>query len=225
MTQGRVITFESTAGQATGYLAAPGDKPSKAGIVVIQEWWGLVPHIKDIANRLAEAGYIALAPDLYHGESTVEAEEASHLMQGLDWGRAAQELAGAAAYLTKQANVEKIGVIGFCMGGALTMIAATERRIDAYAAFYGFPPKGAAPLDRISGAGLIVFGENETHFSIAEARSFVEAQKRRGREAELVVYPGAEHGFFNDTRPVYKKDAAVDAWKRALELFERTLKN
>src|SRR5262245_5165210 len=95
-------------GSATGHLVrAPG---STAGVVVIQEWWGLVPHIKDIVARLAREGYTALAPDLYHGKATVEAEEASHLMQGLDWGQAANEMAGAVRYLREQEHCQRVGV-------------------------------------------------------------------------------------------------------------------
>ena len=145
------------AGEANGYLVHPG--ANKVGVVVLQEWWGLVPHIKDVASRFASAGFVALAPDLYHGKSTVDAEEASHLMKGLDWGRASQEIAGAVAHLRNQEGCSRVAIVGFCMGGALTVIAATQPGVDAYAAFYGFPPSGAANLDTIQIPGLIFFGE------------------------------------------------------------------
>jgi len=140
------VTFSSAAGQAVGHLARP-DK-GKPGIIVLQEWWGLVPHIKDVAGRFAAQGYFALAPDLYHGKSTVQAEEAEHLMKGLDWGRAAQEIAGAVRYLREVEGATRVGVVGFCMGGALTIIAATQPGVDAYVTFYGFPPAGAAHSTR-----------------------------------------------------------------------------
>lgn len=213
------ITFNSSAGQASGYLARP--KQGKPGVVVIQEWWGLVPHIKDVAERYASLGFVALAPDLYHGKSTVQAEEAGHLMQGLDWAKAAQELAGAVKHLREQEGCTKVGVTGFCMGGALTMIAAATAGIDAYAAYYGFPPSGAAPLDKITAPGLIFFGETETYFSIPDAQAFAKTQ----RECEVIVYPGAGHAFFNNERPeAYVAAAANDAWRRTLALFGKHLR-
>jgi carboxymethylenebutenolidase len=215
-----------TLGTTSGYLAQPG--AGKPGVVVIQEWWGLVPHIKDVADRFARQGYAALAPDLYHGKSTVDAEEANHLMQGLDWGRAASEMADAVKYLRTSAGCTRVGVVGFCMGGALTMIAATatgDGAVDAYASFYGFPPKGAAPIDRITAPGIIFFGENENFFPVGDAQKFVEEQKRRGRKAEIVIYPGAGHAFFNDTRPeAHNAAASNDAWRRTLDLFGAELR-
>ena len=106
------------------------------------------------------------------------------------------------------------------MGGALTIIAATQPGVDAYAAFYGFPPAGAAPVERITAPGVIFFGEKEEYFSVPDAQAFAEGQRQRGREAEVVVYPGAGHAFFNDTRPeAYRKEAANDAWRRTLDHF------
>jgi carboxymethylenebutenolidase len=219
MTTTANVTFASEAGQASGHLARPGK--GVPGIIVLQEWWGLVPHIKDVASRFArEAGYTVLAPDLYHGKSTLEAAEAEHLMKGLDWARAAKEIAGAVRYLREVEGATGVGVAGFCMGGALTIVAATQPGVDAYAAFYGFPPAGAAPLDRITAPGLIFFGEQEEHFSVPDAQAFAQQQRGRGRQAEVVVYPKAGHAFFNDTRPeAYRPDPAHDAWRRTLEHF------
>jgi carboxymethylenebutenolidase len=195
------------------------------GIIVLQEWWGLVPHIKDVAARFAAQGYVALAPDLYHGKSTLEAAEAQHLMEGLDWGRAAKEIAGAVRYLREVEGATRVGVTGFCMGGALTIIAATQPGVDAYVAFYGFPPAGAAPVERITAPGVIFFGEKEEYFSVPDAQAFAANQRKRGCEAEVVVYPGAGHAFFNDTRPeAYRKEAANDAWRRTLDHFGRHLR-
>lgn len=219
-----LVSFSSSAGVAQGYLARPtqgsANDKAKVGIIVLQEWWGLVPHIKDVAQRFAALGFVALAPDLYHGKSTVDAEEATHLMKGLDWGRATQEIAGAVQHLRETEGCTQVGVVGFCMGGALAVIAASLPGVNAYAAFYGFPPAGALDLSKIQIPGLILFGEHESHFSIPDAQAFAEKQRGRSLPTEVVVYPGAHHAFFNDTRPeVYKKDAAADAWQRTVALF------
>jgi carboxymethylenebutenolidase len=207
------VSFSSSSGNAEGVIARPG--AGKPGVIVVQEWWGIVPHIKDVASRFAQLGFVALAPDLYHGKSTLDAAEAQHLMQGLDWGRAAAELGGAIRHLREVEGCTTVGVVGFCMGGALSMIAATMPGVNAYAAFYGFPPRGAAPVEKITAPGLIFFGEHESHFSIPDARAFAEAQRAKGVATELVVYPGAQHAFFNDTRTeVFQPAAANDAWRR-----------
>jgi carboxymethylenebutenolidase len=212
------VRFSTPAGEAHGFLARPGQ--NKVGVVVLQEWWGLVPHIKDVAARFASAGFVALAPDLYHGKSTVDAEEASHLMKGLDWGRAAQEIAAAVSHLRTQEGCARVAVVGFCMGGALTVIAASQPGVDAYAAFYGFPPSGAANLDAVASPGLLFFGEKETFFSVADAKAFAEKQSARGVATEVIVYEGAGHAFFNDARPeAFRRAPANDSWRRTLTLF------
>lgn len=227
MTAENQTSFQTDAGQANGYLVRP--KPgaregAPAGVVVIQEWWGLVPHIKDVAGRVAQQGYVALAPDLYHGKSTLDKEEAAHLMSNLDWGRASKELAGAVRHLRETEGCTKIGVVGFCMGGALTVIAAAQGGVDGYASFYGFPPAQAADIDRITVPGLIFFGENEDKFPTATAQAFAARQQQKGVATEVIVYPDAGHAFFNNDRPqVYREAAATDAWRRTLDLFERTL--
>lgn len=203
---------------ASGHIASP------PGVIVLQEWWGIVPHIEDVCRRLAKQGYVALAPDLYHGKKTLDAAEAQHLMEGLDWGRATKELQGAAKQLRAQ-GCAKVGVVGFCMGGALTVIASAHAGVDAAAAFYGFPPDPKA-VDAKAAPTLIFFGEKEEYFSVPNAKAWVEAQRKKGvPDCEVVVYPGAGHAFFNDTRPeAYQKAAATDAWKRTLAHFERHLK-
>lgn len=222
MVQGKQVTFASAVGPAEGYLVRPQGRP---GLIVLQEWWGIVPHIKDVVGRFAAAGYIAVAPDLYHGKSTVEAEEASHLMQGLDWGRALEEIAGAVRYLRDTEGCDRVGVVGFCMGGALTVLAATLPGVDAYVSFYGFPPAGAAALDRITAPGLILFGEEENFFSVPDASSFAERQRAAGRAADVLVYPNAGHAFYNNDRPeVFRPEAANDAWRRTLAHFGRHLR-
>jgi carboxymethylenebutenolidase len=216
---GTKISFDTGSGKADGYLVRP--PAERAGVVVIQEWWGLVPHIEDIARRYAQLGFVALAPDLYHGKTTTEEAEAKHLLGGLDWGRATAELAAAVRHLREAEGCTKVFVTGFCMGGALTLLAATQGGVDGYAAYYGFPPEGA-PVDQIKAPGLIFFGEHETFFSVPNAKAFAERQRQKGIDTELIVYPGAKHGFFNDTRPeVHHPEASNDAWRRTLAFFGR----
>ena len=223
MSNGRMVTFSSAAGPAEGFLARPGQ--GRPGVIVVQEWWGLVPHVKDVAGRLAAQGYLALAPDLYHGRSTVEAEEASHLMSGLDWSRAVDEIAGAVRYLRDVEGVDRVGIAGFCMGGALTVLAATLPGVDAYVAFYGFPPAPAETLGTITAPGLIFFGEDENFFSVPDAQAFAARQRAAGRGAEVIVYPAAGHAFFDNDRPeVFRPDPANDAWRRTLAHFGRHLR-
>jgi carboxymethylenebutenolidase len=216
---GRMVSFVAGAEKADGFVARPGS--GRPGVIVIQEWWGLVGHVKDVVQRYASLGYVAMAPDLYHGKNTLEAEEASHLMSGLDWARAVEEIGGAVKYLREVEGCDRVGVTGFCMGGALTMLAASLTGVDAYAAYYGFPPKEAGDaVNRITAPGLIFFGEHEDFFSVPDAQAFAERQRAVGRSCAVVVYPGAGHAFFNNDRPeAYVEPAANSAWRRTLALF------
>ncbi len=210
-------TIKLLDGAASGHLESP------PGVVVLQEWWGIVPHIQDVCARFAREGYVALAPDLYHGKSTLEAEEAQHLMEGLDWGRAVEEITGAVQAL-RERGCAKVGVVGFCMGGALSVLAAANSGVDAAVAFYGFPPDKAA-VSKPCPPTQIFFGEEEGFFSVPDAQAWAAEQAAQGKATEVVVYPGAGHAFFNDTRPeAYRPEAAADAWKRTLDHFARFLK-
>ena len=219
MGSGEMVTFMAGKDQADGFVARPA--AGKPGVIVIQEWWGLVGHVKDLVQRFASHGYVAMAPDLYHGKSTLEAEEASHLMSGLDWARAVEEIGGAVKYLREVERCDRVGVVGYCMGGALTMLAASLPGVDAYAAYYGFPPKEAGDaVNRITAPGVIFFGEQENFFSIPDAKAFADRQRQAGRPCEVIVYEGAGHAFNNDDRPeVFNQAAANDAWRRTLALF------
>lgn len=215
---GKMIEFPAGAARAHGYQSAP------AGIVVLQEWWGLVPHIEDVARRFAGQGYLTLAPDLYHGKKTVEAAEAEHLMKGLDWGRAVEEIGAAVAHLRAQ-GCPKVGIVGFCMGGALSLLGAATAQVDAAVAFYGFPPP-PNPLGKKCPPALVFFGEEEGFFDVPAAQAWAEAQRGLGvADTQVVVYPGAGHAFFNDTRPeAFHQPSAADAWKRTLAHFSEHLR-
>ena len=219
MASGQMVRFRAGAADAEGFLARPG--ATRPGVVVIQEWWGLVDHVKDMVDRFAAQGYVAMAPDLYHGKNTLQAEEASHLMSGLDWARAVEEIGGAIRHLRDVEKCDRVGVVGYCMGGALTMLAASLPGVDAYASYYGFPPKEAGDaVNRIAAPGLIFFGEDEGFFSIPDAQAFAERQRQAGRSCEVIVYEGAGHAFNNDDRPeAFNQHASNDAWRRTLALF------
>ena len=208
-------------GKASGHLERPRRSPSP-GIIVIQEWWGLVPHIKDVTARLSKQGYVALAPDLYHGKSTVEEAEAKHLMSDLDWSLAVREITAAVTFLREQ-GCTKVGVVGFCMGGALAVLAAKNAGVDAAVAFYGFPPDKAA-VDGPCAPTQVFFGADEGLFDVPAAKKWAIAQAAQGKATAVTVYPGAGHAFFNDTRPeAYRKIAAADAWTKTLAHFARFL--
>lgn len=222
MSTASMVDLPSAEGKSQGYYARPGAEVP--GVVVIQEWWGIVPHIEDVTSRFAAQGYMAIAPDLFHGKKTKDPKEAERLMQQMDWGRAAGEIAAAVGYLRKQ-GATRVGITGFCMGGALTIIGAAAAKVDGYVSFYGFPPPGGAKLENIEAPGIIFFGEQEGFFSVPDARAFAEKQTARGYPTEVIVYEGAGHAFFNDTRPeAYKAHAANDAWRRTLAFFGEQLR-
>lgn len=221
---GEMIEFASNGGTCGGYLADGGG----AGVVVIQEWWGLVPHICDVADRFAAEGFTALAPDLYHGDSSTEPDGAGKLMMGLNLSQAVKDMSGAVDKLRDVTGRDKVGVVGFCMGGGLTLALAC-RRPDAVAAaapFYGVIPWASAQPDWDALAAEVEghYAENDSSAS-PQAAAALEADLRgRGKTATLHVYPGTSHAFFNDTRPaVYDAEAAATAWHRTLELFRRSL--
>jgi carboxymethylenebutenolidase len=218
---GDAITFASPGGgEAAGYLATAAG--ATAGVVVIQEWWGLNDQIRGVADRLAAAGLTALAPDLYQGRVTNEPDEAGHLMEGLDWvGATEVEVRSALQYL--KASVPKAAVVGFCMGGALTVIAGVKLAdCDAAVCFYGIPPE-----DQADPAAMRV--PFQGHFAAEDdwcTPAAVDALEARLKGAavaqEIHRYPAA-HGFFNETVAAYDAAAAEASWQRTLEFLRANL--
>jgi carboxymethylenebutenolidase len=231
---GETVRFASNGSEAEGYLALPavGSAGSpRGGVVVIQEWWGLVPHVQDLAERFAGQGFVALAPDLYHGEKTSEPDEAGKLMMGLAVPRAAKDIAGAATYLAARPETGgKLGVVGFCMGGTLALWAPTlADEIVAAVGFYPAPFRHWNELDpswsKYAGKSAMIHaaeGDGGTGAdNVAAARTAIE---QAGGTVSAFDYPGTEHAFFNDTRPeVYHADASGQAWERTLGLFRERL--
>ena len=225
---GDMVSYPSNGGTSEGYLALPVEGLGPA-VIVIQEWWGLVPHVKSLADRFAAAGFVALAPDMFHGVQTTEPDEAAKLLMGLAMDQAAKDIAGAAAYLAGRSEVTGgIGAVGFCMGGSLALWSATLS--PEVAATVGFYP--AMPWERMSPKWSNYAGKAaQTHCSegdgtsaaagIQQAKQAVEAG---GGEVTLYDYPGTDHAFFNDDRPeVYNRDASATSWARTLEFLRSRL--
>jgi len=222
-----MVEFKANGLTTQGYLAAPaaGKGP---GLLVIQEWWGLVGHIKKVCDRFAAEGYTALAPDLYHGKAAAEPDEAGKLMMALDIARAEKDLSGAGAFLLAQPTIAgtKLGAVGFCMGGQLALFAATTNpSIGACVNFYGIHPNVKPNYARLAGPVLGLYAEKDGFVTPQVAREVEAAIKAAGKSVETHIYPGVNHAFFNDERAdAYNAAAAQDAWRRTLDFFGKHLK-
>ena len=223
---GEMVTFPSNGHECQGYLARPASG-SGPGIVVIQEWWGLNDNIKDIANRFAAEGFVALAPDLYHGKATAEPDEAGKLMMAMKIEEAVQDLTGSVDYLKKlpAASGDKIGCVGWCMGGGLSLYLATLKpEIGACVSYYGVIPGAQPDFSKIQGAVLGHYAELDDWAPPAATRELEIKLKSLGKIAELIVYPGTSHGFFNDTRPeAHAAEASAKTWERTTQFFHQYL--
>ena len=220
-----MVDFPSNGGTTQGYLATPASGKGP-GVLVIQEWWGLVPHIKRVADRFAAEGFSALAPDMYHGKTASEPDEAGKLFMALNIAQAEKDLRGAAKFLAENSSTPKLGVVGFCMGGQLALFAATlNSNVAACVDFYGIHPNVKPDYSKLSGPVLGLFAEKDGFVTPQAARDLDAAIKKAGKQSEIHIYPGVDHGFFNDERAdVYNKPAADDAWRRTLGFFRQHLK-
>ena len=228
---GEMVRFNRPDGQSVdGYLAKPRADVDGPGLVVIQEWWGLNDQIKGVAERFAEAGYTALVPDLYRGKMTAEAEEANHLMTSLDFGDAAgQDVRGAIQHLKQ--SCAKVGVTGFCMGGALTMLAVVNvPEADAGVAWYGYPPLEYVDAGKIRVPLMGHWAIDDVPFPIANVDALEQKLKAAGVAYEFHRYQ-AQHAFANETAvgekklPItgYDAECAELAWTRTLAFFDKHL--
>jgi carboxymethylenebutenolidase len=222
---GQMVKFTANGGTTDGYLAAPASGKGP-GILVIQEWWGLVGHIKSVADRFAAEGFTALAPDMYHGQTATEPDGAGKLFMALNIGQAEKDLKGAASYLAQHSSTAKLGVVGFCMGGQLALFAATlNPSIGATVNFYGVHPNVKPDYSKLSGPVLGLFAEKDGFVTPATAMQVDEDIKKAGKQSEVHIYPGVDHAFFNDeNKAAYNKPAADDAWRRVLAFFRGSLK-
>ena len=222
---GKMVDFPSNGGTTQGYLATPtsGKGP---GVLVIQEWWGLVPHIKRVADRFAAEGFSALAPDMYHGKTADEPDGAGKLFMALNIAQAEKDLRGAARYLAQQSSTAKLGVVGFCMGGQLALFAGTVNpNVGAVVDFYGVHPNVKPDYSKLSGPVLGLFAEKDGSVTPQTARDVDAAIKKAGKQSEIHIYPNVDHAFFNeDNKGAYNKAAADDAWRRTITFFRQNLK-
>ena len=224
---GQMVEFPSNGRTTSGYLATPAQGKGP-GVIVIQEWWGLVPHIKDVCDRFAAEGYVAIAPDMYHGESAKSPDEAGKLMMALRIDEAEKDLRGAVTYLSSHeaTSGNKVGTIGFCMGGALSLYAASKNpQVGACVVFYGIHPNVKPDLPNLQAPVLGIYAERDGFVTPAVVHELEAKLKERGKSAEMHIYAGRDHGFFNDTRSeVYDEADANDAWKRVLKFYNEHLR-
>jgi carboxymethylenebutenolidase len=222
---GKMVDFPSNGGTTHGYLATPtsGKGP---GVLVIQEWWGLVPHIKRVADRFAAEGFTALAPDMYHGKTADEPDGAGKLFMALNIAQAEKDLRGAAAYLAQQSSTARIGCVGFCMGGQLALFAGTvNNNVGAVVDFYGIHPNVKPDYAKLAGPVLGIFAEKDQFVTPQTAREVDAAIKKAGKSSEIHIYPNVDHAFFNeDNQGAYNQSAADDAWRRTIAFFRQHLK-
>ncbi|MCA9872537.1 MAG: dienelactone hydrolase family protein [Anaerolineales bacterium] len=219
-----IVTYPGPADKdLMGYLVYQTDAPPAPGVIVLQEWWGLNDHIKDVTRRFAREGFVALAPDLYHGVVTTEPNEARKLVMELDMLTAVSEIEKAVTYLKSRSFVSGgVGVVGFCMGGGLVLQTAVHSQApDAGVAFYGSPlnPADAAKVS----IPILSFLGTADNIPVSGVEAMHQAFDEAGVTNAYQIYDGAQHAFFNDTRSSYDPTAAADAWTRTLDWFRQHL--
>jgi carboxymethylenebutenolidase len=228
---GDMVEFPVNGTDARGYLAKPADVPAP-GVLVIQEWWGLVPQIKGVCDRLAEEGFVALAPDLYHGDIAehTEMDKANELMTSLPPERAARDMSGAVDYLLSSDAVrgDAVGVVGFCMGGLLTlMISAQEGdRVAAAAPFYGAPLDDPGPdWSKLTAKVEGHFAQDDAFFPADAVKALEAKLKDMGKDVTFNMYPGTGHAFANEHDPLgtYDEKNAGVAWGSAVAFLRSNL--
>jgi carboxymethylenebutenolidase len=216
------LNLNTSRGATTAHVARP-ENETTAAVVLIQEWWGINDHIRDIAGRYANEGYLCVAPDLYRGKLARNTEEAAKLMQGLAIEDGLETIQAAIAETKRSYNVQKIGITGYCMGGTFALRAACEiNELAAAAPFYGDIPEEDV-LKKLSVPTLFIAGKRDAWINPEKVNQLIEAARKYDLPVEVVSYD-ADHAFFNDTRPeVYDPEAAADAWRRVLDLFRKHL--
>ena len=219
------FTIEHAGLEIAGYLAEPEDEEAKAGLIVIQEWWGLTDDIKEIADRYSVEGYLAFAPDLYHGQAATEPDEARKLAMAMERDVASQEIDAAIGWMKAEHGLDKVGCVGYCMGGGLTLATAIRptSNVDAVHVYYGGGMPSAEQIATINVPVLASYGAEDAGIPVDQVDMLRATLEENGVTNDITVYAGAEHSFFNDTRPAYHEDAAMDSWMKSVEWFAQYL--
>ena len=222
------VSYKSGDETLTGFLALPESAGPHSAIVVIHEWWGLNDWVKEQAQKFAQQGYVALAVDLYRGKVAANPDEAHELMRGMPQDRAVRDLIAAFDYLASRPDVNKakIGSVGWCMGGGLSLqLAIHEPKLAACVVNYGAMPTDPADIQKIQAPVLGNFGAEDRGIPPDAVRAFERAMKAAGKTIDVKIYDGAGHAFENpNNKQGYRPDAATDAWARMLGFFSNTLK-
>jgi carboxymethylenebutenolidase len=226
-----MITFASNGAQAEGFLSVPAGGSGPA-VMVLQEWWGCVPQIKGVADRLAGEGFVALAPDLYHGDFAEhhEMDKAGELMNALPPDRAARDMASAIDFLLglDATTGDAVGVVGFCMGGLLALVIAAQQgdRVAAAVSFYGAPIGDGGPdWTGLTAPVLAHVADNDGFFPRDAMEGLYASLRDSGKDVTAHVYEGTGHAFANEENPIgtHDADAAALAWKRTLDFLHAKL--
>jgi carboxymethylenebutenolidase len=219
------LNVETPGGATSIHVALPPEADSKttAAVILIQEWWGINDHVRDICARYAKEGYVCIAPDLYRGKVASDAEEASRMMHELPLEDGLHTIESAITEASRSYNLGKIGITGYCMGGTFALRAACELSgLSAAAPFYGDIPAEQI-LAKLKIPTLFIAGARDNWITPEKVNELKEAAHKYDLPVEIVSYD-ADHAFFNDTRPeVYNPEAATDAWQRVLNLFSERL--
>ena len=221
------VEFQANGTTAPGYLALP-DSGSGPGVIVLQEWWGVEDHIKDVCDRFAGEGFMALAPDLYRGETTDQPGEAQQKMMALSMDQAEKDMRGAVDYLAGHESFEGKGVgsVGFCLGGGLSVWAGTANpKVKAVVTYYYVMPHGKPDLSKLQAPVLGHFGTADEFVSVDDAKALEQEIRDAGAEVDFEFYEGAGHAFFNDTNRLgtYDEGAAGRSWERTVSFFRDQL--
>ena len=223
---GEEVEFEANGATARGYLAEPeGEGP---GVVVLQEWWGVEDHIRDVCDRFAGEGFVALAPDLFHGETTDQPDEAQQKMMAMNMEEAEKEMRGAVDYVAAHPKCNgQVGAVGFCLGGGLSVWAGTANpKVGAVSTFYYVMPHGKPDFSKLQAPVLGHFGTSDDFISQDDARALEEEIREKGSvEVQFEFYEGAGHAFFADHNRLgtYHEEHARSAWQKTVDFFKRHL--
>lgn len=226
--EGKSVSYKSGDETVNGMLYTPSGKGPFPGLIVIHEWWGLDDWVKEQASKLADQGYVALAVDLYRGKVASTPDEAHELMRGMPEDRAKRDLRAAFQFLGKQKNVQKnrIGSIGWCMGGGLSLdVALMEPTLAADVINYGHLATDPDSLKQINAPILGIFGGKDRGIPVDDVKKFEQSLKQRGKKIDVVIYPDAGHAFQNPSNKAgYRPDDTADSWQKTVDFLAANLK-